>query len=61
MQVSVEAVGALGRKLKVAVPAENVEKEFNQRLKKLSQQVRCRVFVPAGAAQDGGGPVRAAV
>jgi len=46
MQVSVESVGALGRKLKVAVPAEDVEKEFSQRLKRLSQQVKMPGFRP---------------
>lgn len=46
MQVSVEAVGTLGRKLKVALPAEAVEKEFSQRLKKLSQQVKMPGFRP---------------
>ena len=46
MQVSVETVGTLGRKLKVAVPAEDVEKEFSQRLKKLSQQVKMPGFRP---------------
>lgn len=46
MQVSVETVGTLGRKLKVAVPAADVEKEFSQRLKKLSQQVKMPGFRP---------------
>src|SRR6185295_12951468 len=44
MQVSVETVGTLGRKLKVAVPAADVEKEFSERLKKLSQQVKMPGF-----------------
>ncbi len=46
MQVSVETVGTLGRKLKVAVPAQDVEKEFSQRLKKLSQEVKMPGFRP---------------
>src|SRR5947207_2494038 len=46
MQVSVETVGTLGRKLKVAVPAQDVEKEFSQRLKKLSQQLKLPGFRP---------------
>lgn len=46
MQVSVESVGTLGRKLKVAVPATEVEKEFSERLKKLSQQVKMPGFRP---------------
>jgi len=46
MQVSVETVGTLGRKLKVEVPAADVEKEFSERLKKLSQQVKMPGFRP---------------
>lgn len=46
MQVSVEAVGTLGRRLKVAVPAEDVEKEFSARLVRLSKQVRMPGFRP---------------
>lgn len=46
MQVSVESVGTLGRKLKVAVPAEDVEKEFSQRLTRLSRQVKMPGFRP---------------
>jgi trigger factor len=46
MQVSVETVGTLGRKVKVAVPAADVEKEFSARLKKLSQQVKMPGFRP---------------
>lgn len=46
MQVSVESVGALGRRLKVAVPAEDVEKEFSTRLTRLSKQVKMPGFRP---------------
>lgn len=46
MQVSVETVGTLGRKMKVAVPAAEVEKAFNERLQKLSQQVKMPGFRP---------------
>jgi trigger factor len=46
MQVSVETVGTLGRRLKVAVPAEDVEKEFSTRLARLSKQVRMPGFRP---------------
>jgi len=46
MQVSVETVGTLGRRLKVAVPAEDVEKEFSTRLTRLSRQVRMPGFRP---------------
>src|SRR6185436_14027095 len=41
-----ETVGKLGRKIKVAVPAQDVEKEFSQRLLKLSQQVKMPGFRP---------------
>ncbi|HYA37414.1 MAG TPA: trigger factor [Candidatus Methylomirabilis sp.] len=46
MQVSVETIGALGRRLKVAVPADEVEKEFSARLQRLSKQVRLPGFRP---------------
>ncbi|UCH54180.1 MAG: trigger factor [Pseudomonadota bacterium] len=46
MQVSVETIGALGRKLKVALPAEELEKAFSARLKRLSTQVRMPGFRP---------------
>lgn len=46
MQILVETVGTLGRKLKVAVAAQDVEKEFSQRLKRLSQQVKMPGFRP---------------
>jgi len=46
MQVSVETIGTLGRRLKVAVPADQVEKEFNDRLQRLSKQVKLPGFRP---------------
>lgn len=46
MHVSVESIGTLGRRLKVAVPADEVEKEFNARLQRLSKQVRLPGFRP---------------
>lgn len=46
MHVSVESIGTLGRRLKVAVPADEVEKEFNVRLQRLSKQVRLPGFRP---------------
>lgn len=46
MQVSVETFGALGRRLKVAVPADQVEKEFIARLQRLSKQVKMPGFRP---------------
>ena len=46
MQVSVETVDTLGRRLTVAVPAEDVEKEFSTRLARLSKQVKMPGFRP---------------
>lgn len=46
MQVSVETIGTLGRRLKVAVPADQVEKEFSTRLQQLSKQVKLPGFRP---------------
>jgi trigger factor len=46
MQVSVETTSTLGRRLKVAVPADEVEKEFHARLQRLSKQVRLPGFRP---------------
>src|SRR4030067_1497571 len=40
MQVSVETLGPLGRRLKVAVAADKVEQEFSVRLQRLSKQVK---------------------
>jgi trigger factor len=46
MQVSVETIGTLGRRLKVAVPADKVEQEFSARLQRLSKQVKMPGFRP---------------
>jgi trigger factor len=46
MQVSVQSVGTLGRKLTVALPAEELEKAFNVRLQRLSRQVKMPGFRP---------------
>lgn len=46
MQVSVETIGTLGRRLRVAVPADQVEKEFSTRLQQLSKQVKLPGFRP---------------
>jgi len=46
MQVSVENTGTLGRKLTVSVPAERFEKEFQNRLTRLSKQVKMSGFRP---------------
>jgi trigger factor len=46
MQVSVQTVGTLGRKLTVALPADEVEKVFSARLQRLSRQVKMPGFRP---------------
>ncbi len=46
MQVSVQSVGTLGRKLTVALPAEELEKAFSLRLQRLSRQVKMPGFRP---------------
>jgi trigger factor len=46
MQVSMETVGALGRRLTVAVPAEKLEQAYEARLKRLSRQVKMPGFRP---------------
>lgn len=46
MQVSVETVGTLGRRMKVAVPAEQVEKAFSERLQQFSRRVKMPGFRP---------------
>ncbi len=46
MQVSVEETSELGRKLTITVPADKVDKEVNQRLKKLKGQVKIDGFRP---------------
>ena len=46
MQISLETTSALGRRLKVAVPADAVEKEFNSRLQRLMKQVKLPGFRP---------------
>lgn len=46
MQVSVQSVGTLGRRLTVALPAEELEKAFSARLQRLSRQVKMPGFRP---------------
>ncbi len=49
MQVSIEATGGLGRRMTVAVPAEQFEREFAERLKRLSRTARLAGFRPGRA------------
>lgn len=46
MQVSVENISELGRRIKVTVPAERVEQEFTARIKRLGGQVKIPGFRP---------------
>jgi trigger factor len=46
MQTSIETLGALERRLNVDVPAEQIDREVEQRLKKLSRTVRLAGFRP---------------
>ncbi|MDJ0956747.1 MAG: trigger factor [Arenicellales bacterium] len=49
MQVSVENLGTISRRLTVAVPAEQVEKEVAERLKRLAKSARLPGFRPGKA------------
>lgn len=46
MQVSVESIGALERRMEVQVPAERVEKAVDERLQRMSRTVRLKGFRP---------------
>lgn len=46
MQVSVESIGALERRMEVQVPAERVEKAVDDRLAQMSRTVRLKGFRP---------------
>jgi len=46
MQTSVEKIGSIGRELSVVVPAEQIESAVQDRLKKLSKQVKVQGFRP---------------
>jgi trigger factor len=49
MQVSLTATGGLERRLEVAVPAQRVDSEIEQRLKKISRTARLKGFRPGKA------------
>ena len=49
MQVSLTATGGLGRRLEVAVPAQRVSTEVEQRLKQISRTARLKGFRPGKA------------
>ena len=49
MQVSVESIGKLERRMQVQVPAERVSKEIATRLKTLSRTARLNGFRPGKA------------
>src|SRR5260370_35259134 len=46
MQKSIETLGKLERRLNMAVPAEQIDREVEQRLRKLSRTVRIDGFRP---------------
>jgi trigger factor len=46
MQVSVESIGTLERRMEVQVPAERIQKAIDERLQKLSRTVRLKGFRP---------------
>jgi trigger factor len=46
MQVSVESTGALERRMEILVPADEIDKVVDERLQKLSRQVRLKGFRP---------------
>src|SRR3989449_10549433 len=63
MQTSIEALSRLERRLNMAVPAEQIDREVEQRLRKLSRTVRMDGFRPGKVplkivAQDYGPPGR---
>ena len=49
MQVSLTTTGGLGRRLEVAVPADEVTTEVEQRLKTISRTARLKGFRPGKA------------
>ena len=46
MQVSVESIGAIGRRMTVAVPAAEVEKQFASRVERLGKTIKLPGFRP---------------
>ena len=46
MQVSVESIGAIGRRMTVAVPADEVEKQFASRVERLGKTIKLPGFRP---------------
>src|SRR4029077_1081560 len=46
MQTNIETLGKLERRLNMAVPAEEIDREVEQRLRKLSRTVRMDGFRP---------------
>lgn len=46
MQVSVESIGTLERRMEIQVPAERVEKAIDERLQRISRTVRLKGFRP---------------
>jgi FKBP-type peptidyl-prolyl cis-trans isomerase (trigger factor) len=49
MQVSIEATGAIGRRMTVALPADRFESEYNARIQRLGRSARLPGFRPGKA------------
>ncbi len=49
MQVSVESIGSLGRRMMVQLPAEDVEREIDARLKSVGKRAKLKGFRPGKA------------
>ncbi|MBS0399618.1 MAG: trigger factor [Proteobacteria bacterium] len=52
MQVSVENTGTLGRRLQVAIPAERIDREIADRLKRIGRTARLNGFRPGKAPMN---------
>lgn len=52
MQVSVEATGSLERQLKVSLPTDRIDSEFNQRISELKNQIKMPGFRPGKVPAD---------
>src|SRR5579884_3315930 len=66
MQISVTATGGLERRMEIAVPAGDVQREIDERLKRLARTARLKGFRPGKAPfavvrQQFGDQVRAEV
>jgi len=58
MAANVESLGALERRVSMRVPVEEIERQVDERLKKLARDVRMPDSARQGAAQAGGADLR---